>query len=170
MVLSIMAYSLSASLASISNSFFHTQLGRRGQEASSRRPSGDRAAHPLRSVKGDARYVSAITGSVEGPVILAGHSCDGTVISNAASGHQNVTALVFVSTCAPEAGETVVQLAGNLPGSTLGSTLTTPIVLPNRGRGPYIDQGKFRMQFASFRVCHEADGSWPTADRAGRTR
>ncbi len=32
------------------------------------------AANPLRSVKGDAQYVSAILDSIKGPVVLVGHS------------------------------------------------------------------------------------------------
>ena len=54
---------------------------------------------------------------------VVGHSYGGSVISNAAVGQTRVKALVFVSAFAPETGESVVQLAGKFPGSTLGDAL-----------------------------------------------
>ena len=44
------------------------------------------AANPLRSVKGDADTVRALVASINGPVVLVGHSYGGMVISNAANG------------------------------------------------------------------------------------
>ena len=107
------------------------------------------AANPLRSVKGDADYVSRIVQNVQGPVILVGHSYGGSVITEAANGHNNVKGLVYVSAFAPEAGETVAGLAGKFPGSTLGTALAQPVALPDGGKDLYIDQAKFRSQFAA---------------------
>ncbi|GGI54742.1 alpha/beta fold hydrolase [Oxalicibacterium solurbis] len=107
------------------------------------------AANPLRSVKGDADYVSRIVQNVKGPVILVGHSYGGSVITEAANGHDNVKGLVYVSAFAPEAGETVAGLASKFPGSTLGSALAQPVTLPDGGKDLYIDQTKFRNQFAA---------------------
>ncbi|MDE1994858.1 MAG: alpha/beta hydrolase [Rhizobiaceae bacterium] len=107
------------------------------------------AANPLRSVKGDAQYVGSILSSIKGPVVLVGHSYGGSVISTAATGHDNVKALVFVAAFAPEAGETAVDLSGKFPGSTLGPTLAPPVDLPDGGHDLYIDQTKFRDQFAA---------------------
>lgn len=107
------------------------------------------AANPLRSVKGDARHVSSILDSIKGPVVLVGHSYGGNVISNAAIGHDNVKALVYVSAFAPDAGETAAQLAGKFPGSTLGPTLAPLVALADGGKDLYIDQAKFRAQFAA---------------------
>jgi pimeloyl-ACP methyl ester carboxylesterase len=107
------------------------------------------AANPLRSVKGDADYVSAILSGIKGPVVLVGHSYGGSVISNAANNHDNVKALVYVAAFAPEAGETAFDLTGKFPGSTLGPTLAAPVTLPDGGHDLYIDQSKFRDQFAA---------------------
>jgi pimeloyl-ACP methyl ester carboxylesterase len=107
------------------------------------------AANPLRSVKGDAAYVSGIVKSISGPVILVGHSYGGSVISAAANGNDNVKGLVFVSAFAPDAGETAIGLSSKFPGSTLGASLAQPVALPDGGKDLYIDQTKFRNQFAA---------------------
>lgn len=39
------------------------------------------AANPLRSVKGDAQYVSNILAGIKSPVVLVGHSYGGSVIT-----------------------------------------------------------------------------------------
>jgi pimeloyl-ACP methyl ester carboxylesterase len=54
------------------------------------------AANPLRNVAGDAEFVASILESIEGPVVLVGHSYGGSVISNAALGQANARALVYV--------------------------------------------------------------------------
>ena len=107
------------------------------------------AANPLRSASGDAAYISSIVDSIHGPVVLVGHSYGGTVISAAANGHGNVTALVFVSAFAPDSGETSFGLAGLYPGATLSAALAPPVHLANGDNDLYIDQSKFRAQFAA---------------------
>lgn len=106
------------------------------------------AANPLRSVTNDAAYVSKLVGSIEGPVVLVGHSYGGQVISTAAKGHANVKSLVYVAAFAPEAGEAAADLAGKFPGGTLGAALAPPVKLAEGGVDLYIDQAKFRSQFA----------------------
>lgn len=107
------------------------------------------AANPLRSVKGDAGYISDVLSGIKSPVVLVGHSYGGTVISNAANGHGNVKALVYVSAFAPDAGETAAGLAGQFPGSTLGPTLAPPVALTGGGADLSIQPDKFRDQFAA---------------------
>ena len=107
------------------------------------------AANPLRSVKGDGAAVSAIVKSVQGPVVLVGHSYGGSVITAAAVGNPNVRSLVYVAAFAPETGETAVQLSGKFPGSTLGPTLAAAVALPDGGKDLYIRQDKFADQFAA---------------------
>ena len=106
-------------------------------------------ANPLRGVSSDAQYLSAIVASTKGAVILVGHSYGGMVISNAINSQNNIKALVFVSAFAPESGETVAQLAGKFPGSTLEAALAPPVDLPGGGKDLYIDQRKFHKQFAA---------------------
>jgi pimeloyl-ACP methyl ester carboxylesterase len=107
------------------------------------------AANPLRGVKSDAAYVAAIVASVKGPVVLAGHSYGGSVISAAAEGLPNVKALVFVAAFAPEAGESAAELSTKFPGSTLGQALAPPVLLPDGSKDLYILQDKFASQFAA---------------------
>lgn len=107
------------------------------------------AANPLRGVRGDAAYVSAIIATISSPVVLVGHSYGGSVISGAANGHRNVRALVFVSAFAPEAGETAAGLSGRFPGSTLGPALAPPVALPGGGADLYVQRARFHEQFAA---------------------
>ncbi len=105
-------------------------------------------ANPLRSVAGDAAYVSDIISSIKGSVVLVGHSYGGQVISTAANGKDNVKSLVYVAAFAPEAGEAAADLAGKFPGGTLGQALAAPVKLIGGGVDLSIDQAKFHDQFA----------------------
>ena len=107
------------------------------------------AANPLRSVKGDGAYVSSIVKGIQGPVVLVGHSYGGSVITAAASGNQNVKAMVYVAAFAPEVGESALELSGKFPGSTLGPTLAAPVPLADGNKDLYIQQDKFPSQFAA---------------------
>jgi pimeloyl-ACP methyl ester carboxylesterase len=106
------------------------------------------AANPLRSVKVDAENLTNLLKSIEGPVVLVGHSYGGMVISNAVKGSDNVKALVYVGAFAPDTGESAAELSGLYPGSTLGATLL-PVKLPDGGTDLYIQQDKFWQQFAA---------------------
>lgn len=109
-------------------------------------------ANHLRDTAGDAAYISSLLGAIEGPVILAGHSYGGVVITNAARGHANVKALVYLGAFAPDKGESALQLAGRFPGSELGGALIArPWKLPDgtEGTDGYIDPARFRQVFAA---------------------
>jgi pimeloyl-ACP methyl ester carboxylesterase len=106
-------------------------------------------ANPLRSVSADADYVASIVKQTSGPVVLVGHSYGGAVISNAVQDNTNVTALVYVAAFSPEQGETVLELSGRYPGSTLGPTLAAPVILKDGNKDLYIQQDKFGQQFAA---------------------
>jgi pimeloyl-ACP methyl ester carboxylesterase len=104
--------------------------------------------NPLRSLSGDAAVVSSLLSTIDGPVVLVGHSYGGAVISNAAVGHDHVKALVFVAAFAPEAGESIGALSGKFPGSTLGGTLQE-VPLADGTVDLYIQQDKFHQQFSA---------------------
>ena len=106
------------------------------------------AANPLRSVSGDAEFVASILDSIEGPIVLVGHSYGGTVITNAARGNEKVKALVFVGAFALEEGESTAELSGRFPGSTLGDTLMT-VPLSDGSTDLYIRQEEYHRQFAA---------------------
>jgi pimeloyl-ACP methyl ester carboxylesterase len=105
-------------------------------------------ANPLRSVKGDGDYLQSLLASIKTPVVLAGHSYGGMVISNAAKGLTNVKALVYVAAFAPEVGETAGGLNGKFPGSVLGPALAPPVPLSSGGHDLYVQQDKFHDAFA----------------------
>jgi pimeloyl-ACP methyl ester carboxylesterase/thiol-disulfide isomerase/thioredoxin len=107
------------------------------------------AAVPLRGLQSDADYVAAIFQGIPGPIVAVGHSYGGLVISDAAAGNPRVKALVFVAAFAPEAGESAADLSGRFPGSTLEPTLAAPIALSGGGKDLYIQQDKYRAQFAA---------------------
>lgn len=77
-------------------------------------------AMPMRSLQGDASYLQAFIDAIDGPVVLAGHSWGGTVISHPAFATERVRGLVFVSAFQPEGGESTAMLNAKFPGSLLG--------------------------------------------------
>jgi pimeloyl-ACP methyl ester carboxylesterase len=70
--------------------------------------------NPLTSLADDVAHTRRVLARQPGPVILAGHSFGGTVISEAGT-HPAVAALVYVAARAPEAGEDYAALAGRFP-------------------------------------------------------
>jgi pimeloyl-ACP methyl ester carboxylesterase len=113
------------------------------------------AANPLRSLSGDAQFLASILESIEGPLVLVGHSYGGSVMSNAALGKENVKALVFVAAFAPEEGENIGELTGRSPGSTLGETLES-VALSDGTTDLYIRQEMFHQQFAADAPAEQA--------------
>ncbi|WP_250034671.1 alpha/beta fold hydrolase [Paractinoplanes maris] len=85
-------------------------------------------ANPLRSLAGDAQYLSDVIDGVGGPVLLVAHSYGGMVTTEAAAGNDEVKGLVYVDAFAPATGESAFALSLKFPGSTLGDALTaTPV-------------------------------------------
>jgi pimeloyl-ACP methyl ester carboxylesterase len=110
-------------------------------------------ANPLRGVESDAAYLKSILASIPGPLVLAGHSYGGEVITNAATGNPNVKALVYIAAFAPEQGETSGQLTGMFPGTGLTpqNLVFKPYPLPNNETGTdgYINPAVFRAVFCA---------------------
>lgn len=104
------------------------------------------AGNPLRSVSGDADTVRGVVASIDGPVVLVGHSYGGQVISQVHD--PKIKGLVYVAAFAPEEGETIGELSAKFPGSTLGDTLNK-VALPDGSTDLYIQPAKFHQQFAA---------------------
>lgn len=81
--------------------------------------------NPLRGLASDADAISRYVSSIEGPVVLVGHSYGGAVISQAAPGIHDVTGLVFLSAFALDAGESCANVQEPFPPS-LGATTSVP--------------------------------------------
>jgi pimeloyl-ACP methyl ester carboxylesterase len=80
-------------------------------------------ANPLRGLASDAEAVSDVVRSIDGPVVLVGHSYGGAVITNVAADAGEIAGLVYVGGFAPDAGETANDLAAKFPGSTLADAV-----------------------------------------------
>jgi pimeloyl-ACP methyl ester carboxylesterase len=61
----------------------------------------------------DADAVRALLDEEDEPVVLVGHSYGGMVITDAASGQENVKHLVYVTSVMPERGETLASFGGS---------------------------------------------------------
>ena len=109
-------------------------------------------ANPLRGLASDSAYINSVLQTIDGPIILVGHSYGGAVISNAAVGVPNVKALVYIAGFAPDKGESLVQLVTMNPGTDIGpATLTTrQYPLPGGGEGTdlYLTKTAFHDAFA----------------------
>jgi pimeloyl-ACP methyl ester carboxylesterase len=108
-------------------------------------------ADPLRSLTGDTDYLKSFLATIQGPVVLVGHSYGGAVITGAATGNPAVKALVYIAAYAPDQGETVAQ-ATTLGGGTT-ELLQHITARPFPGAAPgdadaYIDPAFFRQLFA----------------------
>lgn len=105
-------------------------------------------ANPLRSLAGDSAYVRDVIASLEGAVVLVGHSYGGMVISEASAGNDQVAALVYVSAFTPETGDSAFSLSASAPGSTLGEALDAHPITTG-GLEFVIRRDRFREQFAA---------------------
>jgi pimeloyl-ACP methyl ester carboxylesterase len=108
--------------------------------------------NPLTSLADDIvstrRAIERETAS--GPVIVVGHSFGGAAITGAATGNPLVRALVYVNAFAPDAGETIGQIAAQYP-SPLGTALVA-----DAGGYLFIDRQKFRDVFCADVSAREA--------------
>ena len=81
--------------------------------------------NPLRGLASDADAISRYVSSIDGPVVLVGHSYGGAVISQAAPGMPDVKGLVFLSAFALDSGESCASVQEPFPAS-LGATTSVP--------------------------------------------
>jgi pimeloyl-ACP methyl ester carboxylesterase len=94
-------------------------------------------AVPNRGLSGDAAYLRSFIEGIEGPVLLAGHSYGGAVITIAGIAG-NVTGLVYVAGYALDEGESLGQLQSRFPDSALASNLVYSS-FPSGGSEPGMD-------------------------------
>jgi pimeloyl-ACP methyl ester carboxylesterase len=107
------------------------------------------AANPLRSLAGDAAAVSDLVRTIEGPVVLVGHSYGGAVISNVDPDAGDIAGVVYVNGFAPDAGESCFQLAAMFPGSMLGETTVQPVPRSDETTDFYVASEPFHDIFCA---------------------
>jgi pimeloyl-ACP methyl ester carboxylesterase len=106
------------------------------------------AANRLRGLAADAAAVSDLVGSTDGPIVLAGHSYGGAVVTNVDSAAGEILGLVYAAGFAPERGETCFALAGEVPGTIRGDVLDTA-VRSDGAADLTISADRFYEQFAA---------------------
>ena len=129
-------------------------------------------ANPVQNLTTDSQYVADYLRTIHGPVVLAGHSYGGSVITNAAAGLANVKRLVYVDAAAPAPGQTTAQLSGagcvlvkKKPGELFYTTAA-----PNSTGSPelYLKESIFIHNFAADLPRTEAKVLW--ASQPGTSR
>lgn len=108
-------------------------------------------AVPLRGIGADVAYLDSVLRTVQGPVVLVGHSYAGVLVSALAARNPQVQALVYVAAFIPEAGETIEGLNTQFPGSLLGPDTTTTIPYPG-GSDMYVKSEAYRTLLAGDRT------------------
>jgi pimeloyl-ACP methyl ester carboxylesterase len=109
-------------------------------------------ANPLRGLAEDAAYLADYLRTQAGPFVLVGHSYGGAVISAAATGNEQVKALVFFNGWMPDEGESIQQLLELYEGSLVGSAIRpTPYNGPDGSEAAdlYLDLEEFHAAFAA---------------------
>jgi pimeloyl-ACP methyl ester carboxylesterase len=121
-------------------------------------------ANPVQNLTTDSQYVADFLRTIRAPVVLAGHSYGGSVITNAAAGLANVKRLVYVDASAPAPGQTTAQLSG--AGSVLTREKPTQLyyttAAPDSSGAPelYLKESVFIHNFASDLPRTEAKVLW----------
>jgi pimeloyl-ACP methyl ester carboxylesterase len=98
--------------------------------------------NPTLSLQGDVAATRQIIDDQPGPVVLAGHSYGGAVITEAGT-HDKVAALAYISAFAPDAGESVNTLIAGFPQDG-----PQPPILPPKDGFLFLDRDKFHDSFA----------------------
>jgi pimeloyl-ACP methyl ester carboxylesterase len=98
--------------------------------------------NPTLSLDDDAAVTRRVIDGLHGPVVLAGHSYGGAVITEAGL-HEKVSALVYISAFAPDKGESVNTLLGTFPADG-----PQPPILPPVDGFLFLDREKFAASFA----------------------
>jgi pimeloyl-ACP methyl ester carboxylesterase len=124
-------------------------------------------ANPLQNLTTDSQYVAGYLKAIHGPVVLAGHSYGGSVITNAAAGLANIKRLVYVDAAAPAPGQTTGQVSGTSSALTKmkPAELFFTTTNPTSSTGApelYLKESIFVHNFAGDLPKNEAKVLWAT--------
>jgi pimeloyl-ACP methyl ester carboxylesterase len=101
------------------------------------------AQNPTVSLADDVKVTKRVIASMNGPVLLVGHSYGGAVITEAGN-DPNVVGLVYITAFAPDQGESVSSLIKDPP----PGAPVPPILAPQDGY-LFLDREKFAASFAA---------------------
>jgi pimeloyl-ACP methyl ester carboxylesterase len=122
-------------------------------------------ANPLRGVAHDSAALTDLITSIDGPIILVGHSYGGVLLSEVGAVSDAVKALVFVAGLAPDAGESAGVLAARFPGGGLTEALT-PVPAFDGAAELYVREDRFGAVLAGDLAADAANDlsrrQWPT--------
>src|SRR5262245_33300599 len=104
----------------------------------------------LRGPATDAPYLASYLESISGPIVLVAHSYGGFVASNAATGNDNIKALVYIDSFAPDEGETAGSLLANR-GSCVGEDGFN--VVPYAGGADLYLRWEANMSYPGYMEC-----------------
>jgi len=104
-------------------------------------------ANPLRDVGSDAAYLASVLQTIQGSIVLVGHSYAGFLISQAAAEVPAVSALVYVAAYIPMQGETPATLTYMYPGSLLADSNLVTRTEPT-GTDIYVNPATFGQVYA----------------------
>ncbi|WP_326589978.1 alpha/beta hydrolase [Streptomyces brevispora] len=109
------------------------------------------AGNPLRGLYSDSAYIASVLKSIRGPIVLAGHSYGGAVISTAAAGNARVKSLVYISALMPDVGESGMSLATRFPSALGTATQAVPYQAGGgvSGTDLYLKRDKVHPVFAA---------------------
>jgi pimeloyl-ACP methyl ester carboxylesterase len=106
--------------------------------------------NPLTSLEDDVAATTLVLDKQDGPVVLAGHSWGGAVITQAGN-HPNVEALVYIAAFQPDNGESALQWLQTAPPAPENG------VLPPDDKGiVYYDEQKYHAGFCADIPADEA--------------
>jgi pimeloyl-ACP methyl ester carboxylesterase len=106
------------------------------------------ASDPLRGIASDAASVRSLVDSINGPVVLVGHSYGGAVISAAAAGDSKVKSLVYLAAFVPTKGETIGELSARKVANPVPPASLVTVATSATTADVYLDPAKFRATFA----------------------
>jgi pimeloyl-ACP methyl ester carboxylesterase len=112
-------------------------------------------ANPLRGLASDTAALTDLVITIDGPVVLVGHSYGGAVMTGVDPAAADLVALVYVAGFALVPGESCGDASALAPGSTLAETLVQ-VPISGGGTDTYIAQDRYHQQFCADLPAEEA--------------
>ncbi len=107
-------------------------------------------ANPLRGVETDTAYVTSVVKTIEGPVLLVGHSYGGIVITNVGAQVENAAGLVYVAAMAPDEGEAMLDVAADYPKTLILDSLLPASIAASEAEADFVvNPAAYQAAFAA---------------------